>query len=663
MPARWVRRVNFLKIDPEFAPAILMTFPPRYPFAGALTLLLILTRLATGLIWADPDILKTDLLGVFAHPDDETSAAATFARLALGEHKTVSMVYCTRGDGGGNMAGTQAGRGLAILRAAELNRCLRVLGVSQNYCLERPDFGYTENLAISLEKWGHEETLSWLVRYVRVLRPEVIVTWNPAPIPGQHGHHQAAGWLAVEAFTASADPNRFPEQLTHEGLSTWQPRKLYFPDRLGTTQIDLSQPLPDGRLPGGIAGEALANHRSQGFGEMASAPWLRHMTNQVFRLVQTVVPWSPVETDLFLGLPLVGERQSLLPPLNRENKSAVSVRFLSRPAFERYREFLQSNHLASEVEPLNCDIPILAGRPSDIRLEMLNSTTNGFNSTLEFSGPMGWKIEPARMSVRFSANRTNILTVDVTAPLTAANQTGEIRVRASGTSLEMSPSLKLYVTPRMRAPRIRESLQLNSDPSDRSWTTLPIEIVPSTNVWQGEVVSSQDCSATFRLGHDNTSLFVEVLVTDDVVVSNIAPNDIKGHWRTDSVELCFDPQNGAEHTFGCYKLGIIPFDTTGQLGATRDADAEPGPIRTTAPGTRAISWRTSDGYGIRASIPFTELGVHPSESKRLGFNLLIYDGDKRTAAVGENINKARLGWTSRPGIQGRPEDWGRLILE
>jgi len=41
---------------------------------------------------------------------------------------------------------------------------------------------------------------------VRTLRPEVILTQDPAPRPGQHGNHQAAGVLAIEAFDAAADP-------------------------------------------------------------------------------------------------------------------------------------------------------------------------------------------------------------------------------------------------------------------------------------------------------------------------------------------------------------------------------------------------------------------------------------------------------------------------
>ena len=49
--------------------------------------------------------------------------------------------------------------------------------------------------------------------------------------------------------------------------------------------------------------------------------------------------------------------------------------------------------------------------------------------------------------------------------------------------------------------------------------------------------------------------------------------------------------------------------------------------------------------------------------RRLGFNVIVYDGDKRDAALGENINKSRIAWSPRSGVQGRPEDWGRMDLE
>src|SRR5665213_735297 len=59
-------------------------------------------------------LLKTDILTVFAHPDDETGVSAVLAEYALAKGKVVATVYCTRGEGGGNMVGTQWGQSLGI---------------------------------------------------------------------------------------------------------------------------------------------------------------------------------------------------------------------------------------------------------------------------------------------------------------------------------------------------------------------------------------------------------------------------------------------------------------------------------------------------------------------------------------------------------------------
>src|SRR4051794_4923655 len=207
------------------------------------------------------DLLKTDIMGIFAHPDDESGVAATLAYYALGRTSVVANVYCTRGEGGGNMVGTQWGAALATLRETELRDALRTIGVRYCFFLDQLDWAYTESLSATLQKWGKEQTLERLVRFVRALRPDVIITMNPAPTPGQHGHHQAAAVLATEAFTAAADPHRFPLQLSKEGLAVWQPRKLFYGG--GSTgviaTVDVSNPLPNGKTAAQVAAEAGAN--------------------------------------------------------------------------------------------------------------------------------------------------------------------------------------------------------------------------------------------------------------------------------------------------------------------------------------------------------------------------------------------------------------------
>ncbi|MBI3416046.1 MAG: PIG-L family deacetylase [Verrucomicrobia bacterium] len=606
-------------------------------------------------------LLKTDIMGVFAHPDDETMVAATLAKYALGQGKTVASIHCTRGEGGGNMVGTQWGAALGVLREAELRDCLTRLGVRYCYFLDQEDFFYTESAAATLNKWGKEETLRRLVRFVRALRPDVIVTINPAPMPGQHGHHQAAGVLATEAFDAAADPRRFPEQLTDEGLSVWQVRKLYYNGDLGGTvaTITTTDPLQDGKSPAQISAEALSNHRSQAFGNFANSPWLQRP--QKLTLVKSVVPFAGAETDLLRSLPVTDtDAKPVLPPQESVKKSPITLRFVPRPAIAAYLRWAKEQRVEQKESKLSADVPVVAGEVNEIKLEITNTGSDTITGEVQFTVPAGWLLVPASRTCRVVPSKSETITLRVTPPIRA---TGDATLAATVTfnGERFNTEARAHPIPQSTVPRLKKALALET--RAQVWSKLPAIHIASTNLAQGKTSSEADSSADFRLAHNGMTLFVDVEVKDDVVVSNIAPNDIRGHWRSDSVEICIDPDAGAENTLKCFKLAIFPFDTTGVVRGARDADAHQGPIEQTAPKTRIASHRTSDGYFVRAAIPFSEIGFSPKKSKRLGFNIIVYDGDKKDAALGENINKSRIAWSPRSGVQGRPEDWGRIDLE
>jgi LmbE family N-acetylglucosaminyl deacetylase len=602
-------------------------------------------------------LLKTDILAVFAHPDDETGVAATLAYYAQARNAVVANVYCTRGEGGGNMVGTQAGAALGALREIELRDCLAVLGVRYCYFLDRLDWAYTESVAATLEKWNHEQTLEKLVRLVRALRPDVIVTMNPAPTPGQHGHHQAAGVLATEAFTAAADAARFPLQLTKEGLETWQPRKLYFGG--GSTgviaSIQVSQALPSGKTPAQLAGEAMAHHRSQAFGNAGNAPWLQRP--QRFTLVKTFVPVTPPETDLLPapGLPLSDRPIPFVATIARRE---LEMQFVPRPALIHYQSWSAGQAIQHVAAQFRADLPVIAGEANAIELHFTNAAASPKSGRLTLEAPPGWKVEPEAQSVRIAAGSRGRAVFQVRPP-EGAGLDADFTARFQVGGQELSVPARAHPLPHTRVRRLSEPPAL--DGTDRGWERVPSLAISPTNLVQGKVADARDSSAVFRLAHCRRTLYLDVEVKDDVVVTNIAPNDIRGHWRSDSIEICLDPAAGAEHTMGCYKLGVFPFDTTGVVRAARDADANQGPVEETAPRTRLVSRRTADGYRIQAAIPFAEAGL--AGRKRAGFNLIIYDGDKREAALGENINKSRLAWAPRAGVMGRPEDWGRIDLE
>lgn len=180
-----------------------------------------------------------DVLLVVAHPDDETAIGAQLAQLVVDGQRSLAVVYCTRGSGGGNNAGVEQGASMGALREIEARRALATLGISLVWFIDGRDTPGQDVFA-SLDAWGHGESLEQLVRLIRLTRPEVILTWLPAVVPGEnHGDHQAAGVITTEAFDLAGDPTAFPVQVTPpreptdidnigEGLHPWQPQKLYY---------------------------------------------------------------------------------------------------------------------------------------------------------------------------------------------------------------------------------------------------------------------------------------------------------------------------------------------------------------------------------------------------------------------------------------------------
>ncbi len=595
-------------------------------------------------------LLKTDILCVLAHPDDETGMAATLAHYAHGQDKRIANVYCTRGEGGGNMVGTHWGPALGILRESELAECLQTLGVRHTYFLEQLDWAYTESVAMTLKMWDHEECQRRLVRFIRCLRPEIILTMNPFPRPGQHGHHQAAGMLAIEAFEMAADPTQFPKQIEREGLEPWQARKLFFRGE-GTSatvvKIDAGVRLPNGSTGQEIAGKALSNHRSQGFGRMRRATFAR--PPESYSLIKSVIAPEPEESDFFTELPLLKNDIAAVIPPPAPAPENPHIAFAPRPAVDAFLTWAKRyaiDHLMSEVPS---DIPVVCGTTNRLTLRIKNPNNKPADIAIKLTIPEGWEVTPASVSANIAANTLENLTITIKPPKQA---TKDVKISATGT----------LGSSKVQAETVLHPLPLLEIASPTPHVPITTPITPAHRV-QGKVTDEADSSASFQVTYDQEHLHVTVDVRDERIVSNIAPNDIRGHWRSDAVEICVDPTGKAEHTLDCFKVGIFPFDQAGNVRAARDADANQGPIEETAPGMQLASERTESGYRIRTAVPWQDIGTNGPPKNLVGFNIILYDGDKADAAPGEYINESRLAWSPRSGVQGRPEDWGRLLLK
>ena len=142
------------------------------------------------------------------------------------------------------------------------------------------EFGYSFSVEETFDKWGKDEILEDVVRVVRTVRPDVILTMNREGGGGGQ-HHMASARLAHEAFRAAADPTRFSEQI-QEGLRPWQARKVYqsrgFNPGGGQTQTPPVS-VPTGEFDDLLgmswaqAGQmARAYHRCQGMGQLEGFP-------------------------------------------------------------------------------------------------------------------------------------------------------------------------------------------------------------------------------------------------------------------------------------------------------------------------------------------------------------------------------------------------------
>ena len=245
-----------------------------------------------------------------AHPDDEDNGLLVM--LSRGRGLRSALLTVTRGDGGQNEIGPELFEAIGILRTEELMAMHRIDGVEQ-YFTRAYEFGYSFSVEETLEKWGEEEILADIVRLIRTVRPDIIVSLPPRGKGGGQ-HHQTSGILTAEAFRAAADPDRFGDQIA-AGLRPWQAFKLYSRTRVGSGGPNREQPPEEDvhlvRLDTGVYDpvlgrsyyqmglEARSNHKCQGMRQLRALPGSR---DSIWRLEDATMAIAPDEADLFDGI-------------------------------------------------------------------------------------------------------------------------------------------------------------------------------------------------------------------------------------------------------------------------------------------------------------------------------------------------------------------------
>jgi len=361
---------------------------------------------------------KADILVIAPHPDDESTIAGYLAKAVLDEHRRVAVVVTTRGDAGQNLVGYEQARTLAEIREIETRQALASIGITNVFFLRMPDtFGYdVSDVLRSLETANHGSALGEAVRFIRLTRPDVVITMLPATVVGEnHEDHQASGVIATEAFDLAGDPTAFPEQVAApedrlwyanlmEGLRPWQPKKLYYytdathfdflkgkGPEYSMTAISPSQRVSYARL----AAKELSFHRTQYGDEPAKALATNNLKDfeqpLPFVLAKSHVG-GPLSADIMNGVgpgaiafaPVRGYR----PP---ENAPRLSIELGQGWAF--YKRFYPAHNLDVMPGLLAPELGVGSGQRFSVILLLHNATDKPVAFHLRTQLPPGWSLD------------------------------------------------------------------------------------------------------------------------------------------------------------------------------------------------------------------------------------------------------------------------------
>ncbi|MCC6500140.1 MAG: PIG-L family deacetylase [Anaerolineales bacterium] len=268
---------------------------------------------------------RKTILAVLAHPDDETFGLG--GTLALYAQRGYGTYYlcATRGEAGSADAEFMQGfKDTAEMRTDELMRAAKILGLKEVLFLGYRDSGMpgSEDNKHPNAQINHpvEEVAGRVVKYIRELKPEVVVTFDL--IGGyrhpDHIHIQRATTLA---FEKAGDASFHPEagapfkpaalyyQIFPRGFLKWMVRLMPLigkdPRKWGRNQdIDLTDLIVDFpvhvrldiRSVADVKREASAQHASQDGGQMR-----RGLTGLIFKFIgeheEFMRAYPPVDGD------------------------------------------------------------------------------------------------------------------------------------------------------------------------------------------------------------------------------------------------------------------------------------------------------------------------------------------------------------------------------
>ncbi|UCG50812.1 MAG: PIG-L family deacetylase [Candidatus Latescibacterota bacterium] len=254
-------------------------------------------------------MVKRTILGIFAHPDDESMGpGATFAKYAAVGHR-VAFVTATDGGAGRLYAERPSDNAdLRALRRKETLRAAKTLGVEFLGFM-----GWDDG---NLEKVSVLDIETEIVKVIRKENPDVVVTFHASGI-SYHPDHRVIALALKGAFMGSGRFGWYGNSDVDK-LAPHQPSKLYYytimrslidrvdwPREIYASSDDEVTTVIDTRDTADVKWRAIQDHQTQ-----SNGPPFELLYDSGFfereAFVRVFPTWNPGnirETDLLEGLP------------------------------------------------------------------------------------------------------------------------------------------------------------------------------------------------------------------------------------------------------------------------------------------------------------------------------------------------------------------------
>jgi LmbE family N-acetylglucosaminyl deacetylase len=185
------------------------------------------------------------MLGIWAHPDDETYLSAGLMAAAAGAGQRVVCVTATRGEEGSwDEERWPSGEQMGKAREQELMNSLDVLGVTEHHWLDIYD-GRCDQVSL-------EDGVARVLPLFEEVQPDTVLTFGPDGMT-DHADHKAVSAWTTEAFARAAKPGAalYYATVTPEWVEEFRPRMQKFnvfmaddmPPRVPRAELAIDFPL------------------------------------------------------------------------------------------------------------------------------------------------------------------------------------------------------------------------------------------------------------------------------------------------------------------------------------------------------------------------------------------------------------------------------------